>query len=153
MSIPIDVVHENIFSLYPDVLVHAVSAVGLMRDNFSRQLKRAYPDYFREYSRLSLRKHLVAGSARVFSTGTLLGTRYVVLWVIKDHWHHKLQAGLMKIAIVNLWDVLLAIEDGRGVVAIPHLEEAPTGWLQTKLISLATDKGSDAYDGMLLYPP
>lgn len=123
-------VADDIFEFHPELIAHPVNCQGLCRDSLSRQLKKAWPDYFREYTRNCLRKKLEPGNALLVDLGTMLSTRFIVTLTVRNHWNDALQPPVVKPAVHKL----LELAHTRGVtsVAIPFLHGTPEGWLKAQ---------------------
>jgi len=76
----------DVFSLYPEVFVHAVSCMGLGHDSTSKKIKKIWPLYFAEYTRLCLRNQLTVDTCRFFPIAALFGTRFIALLAVRGHW-------------------------------------------------------------------
>lgn len=118
----------EIFDYYPQCLVHPVSCKGVSHDILSKQLKKAYPDYFREYTRLCIRKKLVPGQAYLFTQDVLFGTKFLVTLTIKDNWQEKINPTLFKEAFSKFLEHIS--QNKIQSVAFPLIEEVPRNWLE-----------------------
>lgn len=129
---------EQIFEHYPECLVHPVNCTGVSHDILSKQIKKSYPDYFREYTRFCIRKKLIAGQAHFYSLDALFGTRFIVTLTIKFNWQEKIQPQIFKKAFEEL--IKKAWEAKITTLAIPKIEEVPQEWLieQFKKYSLSS---------------
>lgn len=122
----------DIFELHPELIVHPVNCQGLCRDTFSKNLKKSWPEYFREYSRSCQRKKLVPAEPVTLDLGTMLGTRYVVTLPIRGKWNEPLTPDVMKPAMAK---VLEKIEELKVTsVAMPLLSGTPDGWQQNQFV-------------------
>jgi hypothetical protein len=126
--IPVD----HIFEHYPQCIVHPVSCAGLNHDILSKQLKKSYPDYFRDYTRLCLRKKLDPEEAYAYSLNALFGTQFITTLTIKNNWQEKIQPKIIHGALDKLFQLIekLQIKD----VAIPKINEIPYSWLQEQIL-------------------
>jgi hypothetical protein len=115
------------FALYPEVLVHPVSCMGLARDTWSKQLKKTLPAYFRHYSRSVLRGHLRTGFPEIYDLDALFGTRHVIVLPLRGHWKETLLPPLVKEALAHLWEALDTLHPKS--LAMPEFEGPPAGWL------------------------
>lgn len=122
---------EDIFSRYPDLLVHPVNCVGVSHDIYSKQIKKTYPHYFKEYARACLRNHLKPAQPVVIELGALFGTNYIVILPIRNHWKESLRPDVTKEAILELCKVIS--EKNVATIAVPAIEGTPEGWLEAKL--------------------
>ena len=122
---------DDIFSVYPEVFVHPINCVGVTKDILSRQVKKSWPDYFREYTRSCIRKKLQPGEPIWYEVGELFGTRYVVALPLKFHWQEKMRPDLAKQALAELVNGVL--ERGLSSIAIPLFEGPPEGWIEREL--------------------
>jgi hypothetical protein len=119
---------DYIFNYYPECLVHPVSCAGVSHDVLSKQIKKSYPDYFREYSRFCIRKHLTAGQAYFYPLNALFGTKYIVSLTIKDNWQEKIRPAVFKSALSEL--IKKAEELKFSTIAFPKIDEIPFDWLK-----------------------
>lgn len=122
---------DNIFGLYPQAFVHPVNCVGLSHDAYSKQLKKMWPDYFREYTRLCLRNQLLAGESRFFSLQVLFGTKYIVTMPIKNHWQEKIQKQPVHEGLLSLARQCQELQITS--LAIPKIDGLPSGWLESEI--------------------
>lgn len=129
---------EDIFSVYPEVFVHPVNCVGVTKDILSRQVKKSWPDYFREYTRSCIRKKLQPGEPLWHEVGELFGTRYVVALPLKFHWQEKMRPDLAKQALAAFLDGLT--ERNLTSAAIPLFEGPPEGWIERELNRLVDSR-------------
>ena len=125
---------ENIFDLFPDVIIHPVNCTGLAHDLLSKQLKKTAPEYFREYTRACLRKHLKPGTATLYEQSALFGTRYIITITVKEHWQEKLRPDFTKTALADMSKLCDTLQVTS--LAIPHLQGSPDGWLENELRKL-----------------
>lgn len=129
---------ENIFDLFPDVIVHPVNCTGLSHDLLSKQLKKTAPEYFREYARACLRKKLTPGTASLYEQNALFGTRFIITVTIKEHWQEKLRPDTTKKALAAMSILCDSIQ--AATLAIPILHGPPEGWLENELRKLFDSK-------------
>ncbi len=122
---------ENIFDLFPDLIVHPVSCTGVARDIHSRRIKHVFPDYFREYTRLSIRKNLKTGQIICTELDALFGTRFMVTLPIKDTWQEKLNPETVKNALNSLQEMCSKTQPSS--IAFPIFKGPPEGWLEKEL--------------------
>ncbi len=120
-------VHQ-IFDYYPECIVHPVSCTGVAHDTLSKQIKKSYPDYFREYTRLCIRKKLVAGQAYFYKFDALFGTKFIVTLTIKNNWQEKIHPHVFKQAFHIFVEKASELE--LSSIAMPKLEEVPETWLK-----------------------
>lgn len=123
---------DDVFSVYPDVFVHPVNCVGVSKDILSRQVKKAWPDYFREYTRACIRKKLQPGESLWHEVGELFGTRFVVALPLRFHWQEKMRPDVARQALHSLLDGLCQRQ--LSSLAIPVFEGPPEGWLEKEII-------------------
>lgn len=126
---------DDVFTVYPEVFVHPVNCVGVSKDILSRQVKKAWPDYFREYTRACIRKKLQPGLPVWHEVGELFGTRFVAALPLKYHWQEKIRPDLTRQA----FSALMAEFSERQIssVAIPLFEGPPEGWIEREITKLA----------------
>ena len=122
---------EDIFSVYPEVFVHPVNCVGVSKDILSRQVKKAWPDYFREYTRACIRKKLQPGEPLWHEVGELFGTRFVAALPLKFHWQEKMRPELARQAFAALIGEICNRQISS--VAIPIFEGPPEGWIEREI--------------------
>lgn len=146
MAVEVEYV-DDILALYPDMVVHPVNCTGVCKDAFSKQLKRALPDYFRHYTRSVLRKHLKPGHPEVFEHGALFGTRYLVILPVKNHWKETMLPPVVKESLGRLAEAIR--HTAPATVAMPDLEGPPEGWLAEQLRRLCGELPFDVRVSLL----
>ena len=122
---------EDVFGIYPELIVHPVNCQAVCKDSFSKQLKKTFPAYFREYTRLALRKQLYLGKPFVYRNDALFGTRIIMALPLREHWKHPVTPANLKQALAALAEFIT--EEYFTSVAMPHLEGPPLGWLEERL--------------------
>lgn len=122
---------DNIFSLYPQAIVHTVNCTGLTHDAFSNQIKKIWPEYFRDYTRSCLRKQLTPGQSVFYPLNVLFGTRYVVTMTIKDSWQEKIQKELVNESLFHFARQCQELQ--LTSVAIPKIDGLASGWLESEI--------------------
>lgn len=122
---------DDIFSVYPEVFVHPVNCVGVSKDIVSRQVKKSWPDYFREYTRNCIRKKLQPGEPVWHEVGELFGTRFVVALPLKFHWQEKMRPEIARQALTAFIEGV--IERGLTSAAVPVFDGPPEGWIEREL--------------------
>lgn len=123
----------DLFQLLPELIVHPVSCQGLCRDSLSRQLKKEWPEYFKEYTRGCLRGKFKPSEPVLFDLGTMLGTRYVVTLPVRNHWKENLSPDVVKPGVLETLKICVSLNVLS--VAIPHLAGTPPGWLRKQFES------------------
>lgn len=118
----------DVFTVYPEAFVHPVNCIGVSKDIISRQVKKAWPDYFREYTRACIRKKLQPGEPFWHEVGELFGTRFVVGLPLKSHWQEKMRPEIARQALTALIDGVC--ERQLTSVAVPIFEGPPAGWIE-----------------------
>ncbi len=141
---------ENIFQLYPECIVHPVSCTGVSHDILSKQIKKSYPDYFREYTRFCIRKKLTLGEAHFYEVDALFGTKYIVTLTVKDNWQEKIRAEVFKNVLNKL--IEKAVELKISTIALPKMEEVPLPWLEDQLQKLGSGK-ADTIERIIFFIP
>jgi hypothetical protein len=136
MPVAIRVV-EDAFAGYPDMIVHPVNCTGVCKDAFSKQLKRALPEYFRHYTRCVLRHRLKPGAPEVYEHDALFGTRWVVILPLKGHWKEALLPPLVKDSLARLAETVRLTQPCS--LAMPELEGPPEGWLAEQMRKVCGD--------------
>lgn len=129
-------VHQ-VFDSYPECLVHPVSCTGISHDILSKQIKKSYPDYFREYSRFCIRKRLTAGRANFYALGTLFGTKYIATLTTKNKWQEKISPQIFKQALDEF--IHRACNLKVETIAIPKLEDVPQQWIEEQFKKMETN--------------
>ncbi|MBX9703363.1 MAG: macro domain-containing protein [Silvanigrellaceae bacterium] len=142
-------VHENIFNLYPEAIAHPVNCVGICRDTLSKQLKKSYSDYFKEYSRHCIRKQLAPGKLELTKLSALFGTRFIITCPVKYNWQESTNPVLIKLTISHLIPII--IENNIQSIAVPELPEAPKGWLIEEFKKQFLDHNSQSSHTILLF--
>jgi hypothetical protein len=122
---------DDIFTVYPEVFVHPVNCVGVSKDILSRQVKKSWPDYFREYTRSCIRKKLQPGEPLWHEVGELFGTRFVVALPLKNHWQEKMRPDVTRLALGLLVEGIF--ERHLTSAALPLFEGPPPGWIEKEL--------------------
>lgn len=122
---------DDIFTVYPEVFVHPVNCVGVSKDILSRQVKKSWPDYFREYTRLCIRKKLQVGDPLWHEVGELFGTRFVVALPLKFHWQEKMRPDIARQALTQFSEGV--VSRGLSSAAVPLFDGPPEGWLEREL--------------------
>ena len=140
---------EDIFSVYPDVFVHPVNCVGVSKDILSRQVKKAWPDYFREYTRNCIRKKIQPAHPVWHEVGELFGTRFVVALPLKNHWQEKMRPDLAKEAFERFFDVFCS--KGLTSFALPVFEGPPPGWIEREVNRLAEGRLDSTLESVYLF--
>ena len=121
----------NVFDFYPECIIHPVSCSGVCHDTLSKQIKKSYPDYFREYTRFCIRKKLLVGQSYFYHIDALFGTKYIVTFTTKLNWQEKIYPHIFKQALNNFINKSLELKIN--TVAIPKLKEVPQEWLKEQL--------------------
>ena len=135
---PVDVRHvDDVFSGYPDMIVHPVNCTGVCKDAYSKQLRRTLPDYFRHYTRAVLRHKLVPGVPDIYSHDALFGTRWIVILPVKNHWKEALVPLVVKDCLTKMAVAVRQTEPRS--IALPELQGPPEGWLEEQLRKLCGD--------------
>ncbi len=129
---------NEVFECYPECIVHPVSCTGVSHDALSKKIKKSYPDYFREYTRLCIRKKLLVGHAFFYIQEVLFGTKFLVTFTVKDNWQEKIQPQIFKHALEEF--IQKAIELKLTTVALPKLEEVPQNWLEEQFKKAAKNE-------------
>ena len=129
---------DQIFEHYPECIVHPVSCTGVSHDVLSKQIKKSYPDYFREYTRFCIRKKLVAGQVHFYELDTLFGTKFIVTLTSKDNWQEKIQPQIFKKALDEF--IKKACELKLSTIALPKMEDVPQNWLQEQFEKASLNK-------------
>lgn len=140
---------DNIFDLFPELIVHPVNCTGLCKDAFSKQIKKTWPEYFRTYSRACIRKSLQPGKPMVYEENSLFGTRFIVALPLKNHWQEKLNPPLVKDALSALVEVCHT--NRISTLAIPNFEGPPAGWLEGELRKRFEAAGGTPPDTIILF--
>lgn len=122
---------DDIFSVYPEVFVHPVNCVGVSKDILSRQVKKSWPDYFREYTRSCIRKKLQPGEPVWHEVGELFGTRFVVSLPLKFHWQEKMRPDIARQGLSGFFEGVS--ERQISSAAIPIFDGPPDGWIEKEL--------------------
>jgi|GEM_PF-616657 len=128
---------DDVFSVYPDMVVHPVNCTSVCKDVFSKQLKRTSPEYFRHYTRAVLRHQLKPGMPEVFEHGALFGTRHLVILPVKNHWKDALLPPLVKECLARLAETLTHTRPL--TLAMPDLAGPPAGWLAAQFEKMGPD--------------
>ncbi|MES2616037.1 MAG: macro domain-containing protein [Bdellovibrionota bacterium] len=119
---------DQIFEHYPECIVHPVSCTGVAHDVLSRQIKKSYPDYFREYTRFCIRKRLIAGQAHFYALDALFGTKYIVTLIAKNNWQEKVKPPTFKQAFDEFLEKTCQLKIS--TIAMPKMEDVPQSWLK-----------------------
>lgn len=122
---------ENIFDLYPEAIAHPVNCIGLSHDLLSKKIKQTWPDYFREYARACLRKHLVPYRSYHYQISTLFGTNHIITMTIRNNWQERLRQETMRETIESL--VLHCHEQEISTIALPIIETVPQQWMENEI--------------------
>jgi O-acetyl-ADP-ribose deacetylase (regulator of RNase III) len=69
-----------------EALVNTVNCVGIMGRGIALQVKNAFPENFKEYSRACRLHELEPGRMLVHETGSLTNPRYIINFPTKRHW-------------------------------------------------------------------
>lgn len=117
-----------------DVLVHAVCCQGLAHDPYSKMLKKCFPKYFQEYTRLCLRGNLNLDSAIPVPLDVLFGTQAIVIWPVRHSWKDINRPEILRPALKKLHEALVKVN--LETVYIPEMEGPPSGWIQKELVKL-----------------
>lgn len=125
---------KQIFEIYPECIVHPVSSSGVCHDLLSKQIKKTYPEYFRDYTRLCLRNKLTAGEAYFYSLNVLFGTRFIITLTIKDKWQEDTKPALFKQSLRNLFEK--SWKQGISHLAFPLRSDVPKDWLRDQFIKI-----------------
>lgn len=140
---------EDIFSVYPEVFVHPVNCVGVSKDILSRQVKKAFPEYFREYTRTCIRKKLQPGEPLWHEVGELFGTRFVVALPLKFHWQEKMRPELARQALTALLNEISLKQ--MNSAAIPLFEGPPEGWIEREITKQVESQLSSTLSTVYLF--
>jgi hypothetical protein len=140
---------EDAFAIYPDVFVHPVNCIGVSKDILSRQVKKAWPDYFREYTRACIRKKLQPGESLWHEVGELFGTRFVVALPLKVHWQEKIRPDVARLAFAALIQEICNRQINS--VAIPVFEGPPDGWIEREISRLIEAQVSSSLHTVYLF--
>ena len=141
---------ENIFEHYPQCLVHPVSCTGLSHDTLTKQIKKSYPDYYREYKRFCLRKKLAPGKAYFNALDALFGSQYIVTLTIKYNWQEKIQAQVIKSALQDFLEK--ANELKLTTIALPDIKETPPHWLQSQFEKINGNGIKNCFEKIIFFP-
>lgn len=134
-----DFIHvDDVFSVYPDAFLHPVNCVGVSKDILSRQVKKAWPDYFREYTRNCIRKKIQPAEPQWHEVGELFGTRFVVALPLKVHWQEKMRPDVAKEAFEKFFDAFCGKE--LTSFALPLFDGPPEGWIEREITRLAESR-------------
>lgn len=125
---------DDVFAVYPEVFVHPVNCVGVSKDIVSRQVKKAWPDYFREYTRACIRKKLQPAEPLWHEVGELFGTRFVAALPLKFHWQEKMRPDVARQALAVLIDEICRRQ--LTSAAIPIFDGPPEGWIEREIAKL-----------------
>lgn len=140
---------EDAFAIYPDAFVHPVNCIGVSKDILSRQVKKAWPDYFREYTRACIRKKLQPGESLWHEVGELFGTRFVVALPLKVHWQEKIRPDVARLAFAGLFQEICLRQINS--VAIPVFEGPPEGWIEREISKLVEAQASSCLQIVYLF--
>lgn len=140
---------EDVFSVYPDVFVHPVNCIGVSKDILSRQVKKAWPDYFREYTRSCIRKKIQPAHPIWHEVGELFGTRFVVALPLKMHWQEKMRPDLAKEAFERFFEEF-CLRQLRSV-ALPIFDGPPPGWIEREVTRLAQSRIDSTLETVYLF--
>ncbi|APJ02668.1 macro domain-containing protein [Silvanigrella aquatica] len=122
---------ENIFDLYPEAVAHPVNSIGLSHDLLSKKIKRIWPDYYRDYARACLRKHLEPYRCYHYQINALFGTNHIMTMTIRNNWQEKLKQESMRETIQSF--IQQCHEQKITTVAIPIIESVPQKWLESEI--------------------
>jgi hypothetical protein len=128
---------QNLFDHFPEMILHPVNCVSVGRDSFSKQIKKAFPNYFAHYQRQVLRKHLFVSRPEAVDLCTLFGTNTCVTLPIQGHWREVVLPESVKTALKK-WKEILLSHKSRSV-GMPEFEGPPHGWLKHHLEVLLSD--------------
>jgi O-acetyl-ADP-ribose deacetylase (regulator of RNase III) len=79
----------NLLEAEADALVNTVNCVGVMGKGIALQFKQAFPENYEKY-RLACEHHEVQpGRMFVYSTGNLMGAKFIINFPTKQHWKGK----------------------------------------------------------------
>ncbi|NBO38406.1 hypothetical protein EBU99_07460 [bacterium] len=140
---------DDIFTVYPEVFVHPVNCVGVSKDILSRQVKKAWPDYFREYTRATIRKKLQPGAPLWHEVGELFGTRFVVALPLKFHWQEKMRPDVAREGFAALIEELCSKHVMSA--AIPLFEGPPEGWIEREILKQIEGRLSCSLETVYLF--
>ena len=125
---------DNIFDLFPQAIAHPVNCVGLSHDTLSKKIKRIWPDYYREYARVCLRKHLQPYRSYHYEINTLFGTNHIITMTIRNNWQERLKQETMRETIESL--IQHCQEQKISTLAIPIIESVPSNWIENEIQTL-----------------
>lgn len=140
---------EDVFAVYPEVFVHPVNCVGVSKDIVSRQVKKAWPDYFREYTRACIRKKLQPAEPLWHEVGELFGTRFVAALPLKFHWQEKMRPDVARQSLAVLVEEIC--QRHLSSAAIPIFEGPPEGWIEREVSRLLEGKMSPSLKTVYLF--
>ena len=140
---------DDVFSVYPEVFVHPVNCVGVSKDIVSRQVKKAWPDYFREYTRACIRKKLQPAEPLWHEVGELFGTRFVAALPLKFHWQEKMRPDVARQGLAVLIDEICRRK--LTSAAIPIFDGPPEGWIEREISKLLEAKLSPSLQVVYLF--
>ena len=128
---------ENLFDYFPEMILHPVNTVSVGRDPFSKQIRKVFPEYFRHYQRLVLRKHIELAKPNAVELDSLFGTRTCVILPIQGHWREPVVPVNVKAAL-EAWKPLF-VEHKCNSLGVPEFEGPPASWLERHLKNLLAE--------------
>jgi O-acetyl-ADP-ribose deacetylase (regulator of RNase III) len=109
----------NLLEAPVEALVNTVNCVGVMAKGIALQFKQAYPDMFAAYAKAARAGEIVPGRIHVWSTGLVVGPRYIFNFPTKRHWRHPSRMADIEAGLVDL--VAKVRELGIRSIAVPPL--------------------------------
>ena len=102
-----------------EAIVNTVNTVGVMGKGIALQFRRAYPQMFAEYQRLSKADAIQVGKMHVYDRGEILNPRYIINFPTKEDWRSPSKMTYIKQGL----EALIVEIQQRGIqtVAIPAL--------------------------------
>src|SRR5208337_2158195 len=79
----------NLLEAEVDALVNTVNCVGVMGKGIALQFKQAFPENYEKYRLACEHREVQPGRMFVYSTGNLMGTKFIINFPTKQHWKGK----------------------------------------------------------------
>lgn len=79
----------NLLTSDVEALVNTVNCVGIMGKGIALQMKQAFPEMYKKYSKACENGEIKIGSVFTYHTGLLYNPRYIINLPTKKHWKGK----------------------------------------------------------------
>jgi O-acetyl-ADP-ribose deacetylase (regulator of RNase III) len=82
----IKIIRGNLLKANAEALVNTVNTVGVMGKGIALQFKRAFPENFKAYEKMSKTGDVRIGKMFTFDLGEMISPRFIINFPTKEHW-------------------------------------------------------------------